>query len=395
MDRQDRTDATQLFTPLAIGDLQLRNRIVVSPMCQYSSADGGPSDWHLVHLGKFAMGGAAVVFCEETAVEARARKTYGCAGIYDDRHVPQYRRINDFIRGQGAVPAIQLGHSGRKAACGPPWENFRPYDADDAKVGRAPWAGLAPSAIAGRSGGLQPLALTVEGIREVIVAWREAAQRSLAAGYDILEIHGAHGYLIHQFLSQAANRRTDRYGGSAANRMRFAVEVVQAVRRHWPESKPLFLRVSGADELDWTVADSVALAAVLKEHGVDVIDCSAGGISDSAPSANPVCYGYQVKYADAIRRGAGVTTMAVGMIVHADQAEAILKSGAADLVALGREFLVNPNWAMDAALKLGIAQPYAHSPALFGHYLGRRKRSFEPLRHSTWQTGIGSQAQSE
>jgi 2,4-dienoyl-CoA reductase-like NADH-dependent reductase (Old Yellow Enzyme family) len=222
----------------------------------------------------------------------------------------------------------------------------------------------------------------------MVEAWSQGARRAEEAGFDVVEIHGAHGYLIHQFLSASANRRTDRYGGPLENRMRFAVEVARGVRRRWPAHKPLFLRVSAVDETGWSIEDSVVLARTLGEHGVDVIDCSTGGMADATPAASPDCYGYQVKYAQAIRRGSGVKTMAVGLIVHADQAEAILQAGDADLVALGREYLVNPNWALDAALKLGVPAPYAQLPPVFGHYLGRRQRAFAGLRSSTCQTGI-------
>jgi len=210
----------------------------------------------------------------------------------------------------------------------------------------------------------------------------------VAAGLDGFELE-CYGHLIDGFWSPATARRTDEYGGSLENRMRFAVEVARGVRTRWPADKPLFLRVSAVDETGWAIEDSIALAHTLREHGVDVIDCSTGGMADARPAGNPVGYGYQVPYAQAIRREAGVATMAVGMIVHADQAEAILRRGDADLVALGREYLVNPNWALDAALKLGVDKPYAQLPPVFGHYLGGRQRSFSGLRHSTWQTGIG------
>jgi len=366
-----------LFTPIKLGAIELRNRIVVSPMCQYSSADGGPSDWHLVHLGKFAMGGAAVVFCEETAVEERARKTYGCAGIYADRHVPQYRRINDFVRSQGAVPAIQLGHSGRKAACNPPWENFRPYDAEDAKSGKTPWAGLAPSAIAGRSGGVPPIALTTEGIREVIAAWREAAQRSLDAGYDLLEIHGAHGYLIHQFLSPLANQRADAYGGDLQGRMRFALEVTEAVRAVWPKDRPLFFRVSAVDGAGgaWDMDDTVALSRELKLRGVDVIACSSGGISGPLNMAIvPRTPGYQVPYAERVKRETGIMTCAVGLITEPQHAEDILARRQADLIAMARELMYNPNWPVHAAKALGVPDYLDLLPRDYAWWLQRREK---------------------
>jgi 2,4-dienoyl-CoA reductase-like NADH-dependent reductase (Old Yellow Enzyme family) len=258
-----------------------------------------------------------------------------------------------------------------------------------------PWELIGPSAIAHDSKYQSPREMTHADIAEMVEAWAQGARRAHQAGFDVVEIHGAHGYLIHQFLSATANQRTDEYGGSLENRMRFAVEVARGVRRNWPGHKPLFLRVSAVDETGWTIEDSVALSRTLGENGIDVIVCSAGGISDGQRATNPVCYGYQVKYAQAVRHGAGVKTMAVGLIVHADQAEAILQAGDADLVALGREYLVNPNWPLDAALKLGVPAPYAHLPPVFGHYLGSRQRSFAGLRNSTWQTGIKDEAARE
>jgi 2,4-dienoyl-CoA reductase-like NADH-dependent reductase (Old Yellow Enzyme family) len=384
-----------LFKPLAIRGVTLRNRIVVSPMLTYSATNGYTNETHLAHLAKFAVGGAGLVFVESTKIDPRGCSTPRDLGLWKDEFIPGMRRIVDLVKRYGAACGIQLGHSGRKARRAVPWEGRTPLK-DVPGVDRGePWELIGPSPIAHAASYETPREMTQADIDELAEEWGQGARRAREAGFDVLEIHGAHGYLIHQFLSQAANRRTDRYGGSIENRMRFAVEVVHSVRRHWPHDKPLFLRISAADELDWTIEDSIVLARVLREHGVDVIDCSAGGISDTAPSSNPIGYGYQVKYAAAVRRGAGIMTMAVGLIVHADQAEAVLQAGEADLVALGREYLVNPNWALDAALKLGIAEPYAHLPPVFGHYLERRKRSFGELRQSTWQTGIESKAQAK
>ncbi|HEY8552939.1 MAG TPA: NADH:flavin oxidoreductase/NADH oxidase [Burkholderiales bacterium] len=380
----------QLFTPLTIRGLTLCNRIVVSPMLTYSATNGYTNETHLAHLAKFAVGGAGLVFVESTKVDPRGCSTPRDLGLWKDEFIPGMRRIVELVKRYGAACGIQLGHSGRKARRAVPWEGRTPLKDVPGVDHGEPWELIGPSAIAHGPGYEAPREMTQADIDFAVEAWGQAARRALEAGFDVLEIHGAHGYLIHQFLSPAANQRTDGYGGSPANRMRFALEVVQSVRRHWPQDKPLFLRVSATDELGWTIEDSIALAHALKEHGVDVIDCSSGGMSDTAPGDNPIGYGYQVKYASAIRRGAGVMTMAVGLIVHADQAEAILEAGDADLVALGREFLVNPNWAMDAALKLGVEKPYEHLPPVYGHYLERRSRGFPDLRHSTWQTGIQS-----
>lgn len=371
------TTTPLLFTPLKLAGLTLRNRVVVSPMCQYSSAEGGPNDWHLVHLGKFALGGAGVVFCEETAVEERARKTYGCAGIYGDRHVPMYRRITAFLRDHGAIPAMQLGHSGRKASCGPPWTNFKPLTEEDAKTGLVPWRGVSASPLPPRDDAPLPIELSVTDIRTVIQSWREAALRTLEAGFDILEIHGAHGYLIHQFLSSLANRRTDAYGGDLAGRMRFALEVTESVRAAWPRGKPLFFRVSAVDGDGgaWSMDDTVALARELKTRGVDVVTCSSGGINGPLNMAIvPRTPGYQVPYANRVRAEAGLMTCAVGLITEARQAEDILQRGAADLIALAREFLYNPNWAVHAARDLGVPDYLDLLPPAYSWWLKRREK---------------------
>jgi 2,4-dienoyl-CoA reductase-like NADH-dependent reductase (Old Yellow Enzyme family) len=378
-----------LFSPLSIRGLTLRNRIVLSPMLTYSATNGYTNDTHLAHLAKFAVGGAGLVMVESTKIDPRGCSTPRDTGLWKDEFIPGMRRIVDLVKGYGAACGIQLGHSGRKARRSVPWEGRVPLRDFPGVDHGEPWELIGPSPIAHDEKYQSPREMTGADIAEMVEAWSQGARRAEQAGFDVLEIHGAHGYLIHQFLSAHANRRTDQYGGSLENRMRFAVEVVRGVRRYWPEGKPLFLRVSAVDEAGWSIEDSIALAHTLGENGVDVIDCSTGGMLDARPAnSNPICYGYQVQYARAIRHGAGVKTMAVGMIVHADQAEAILQGGEADLVALGREYLVNPNWALDAALKLGIAAPYAHLPAVFGHYLGGRQRSFAGLRNSTWQTGI-------
>lgn len=369
--------APLLFTPIGLRGLTARNRVVVSPMCQYSSADGGPTDWHLVHLGKFAMGGAGIIFCEETAVEERARKTYHCAGIYADRYVPVYRRITGFLREQGAIPAIQLGHSGRKASCGPPWTNFAPLTEDDAKNGMRPWRGVSASAIPARVGAPPPLELSAAEIKRVIEAWREAALRSLEAGFDICEIHGAHGYLIHQFLSPLANTRSDGYGGELRGRMRFALEVAEAVRSVWPRDRPLFFRVSAVDGEGgaWSMDDTVALARELKARGIDVITCSSGGINGPLNMAIvPRVPGYQVPYAGRVRREANIMSCAVGLITDATHAEAILQSGQADLIALARELMYNPNWPVHAAKALGLPAYLDLLPPAYAWWLKRREQ---------------------
>jgi 2,4-dienoyl-CoA reductase-like NADH-dependent reductase (Old Yellow Enzyme family) len=346
-----------LFTPIQLRAIVARNRIVSSPMCQYLSDDGGPEDWQLVNFGRFAMGGCGIVFGEESAVEARGRKTHHCAGIYKDSHVPAYRRITDFIKSLGAVPAIQIGHCGRRASQHGPLKDRAVLTAAE-----RPWQGIAPSPLPPTADGAIPREMDVSDIRATLVAWREAAQRSLDAGYDICEIHGAHGYLIHQFLSPMSNLRSDAYGGSLEGRMRYALEVVEAVREVWPQDRPLFFRTSAVEGPGgvWGIEETLALVRELKLRGVDVVDCSSGGIGgDGALPAIPRVPGFQAGYAREIRRETGMPTVAVGMISEASHAEAILRDGHADLVALARGLMDNPNWPLHAARELGCADPLA------------------------------------
>jgi len=302
-----------LFTPLEIRGVKLRNRIVVSPMAQYSARDGFVTDWHFAHFAKFAMGGAGIVFTEATKVERRGLGTVGDMGIWKDEHIEPLRRISTFIKSQGEVQAN----------------------------------------------------------------WVKAAQRALQAGFDIVEVHGAHGYLIHEFLSPASNQRTDEYGGSLQNRMRFALEVTAAVRAIWPQDKPLFFRVSAVDEGGWTLDDTVVLARELKALGVDVVDCSASGIAIRSPTASRVApkLGFQVPYAERVRKDAGLMTMAVGLIVHARQAEEILAQGQADLIAVGREILYDPFWPAHAARTLEHDTEYNTLPVQYGWWLDRRRKT--------------------
>ncbi|MFT6583320.1 MAG: 2,4-dienoyl-CoA reductase-like NADH-dependent reductase (Old Yellow Enzyme family), partial [Alphaproteobacteria bacterium] len=281
MSAETKNDPPLLFTPITMRGVTSKNRIVVSPMCQYNSKDGGPSDWQLSHLGRFAVGGAGIIFGEETAVEGRGRKTYECAGIWDDKHIKQYRRITDFIRAQDAVPAIQLGHAGRKASCHAATKEWAPLAAEDAEDGLPPWQGLAPSALDQLPRHFTPKAMDKDDIKTVLDSFREAARRSMDAGYDICEIHGAHGYLIHQFLSPVSNHRTDSYGGDLEGRMRFPLEVAEVTRDAWPKDKPLFYRVSSVDGQGgiWNLDDTVALSKALKERDIDLVDCSSGGIT--------------------------------------------------------------------------------------------------------------------
>src|SRR5882757_347271 len=386
-----------LFTPLRIRGVTLRNRIVVSPMLTYSAQAGHVNDWHLVHLGKFAIGGGGLVFMESTKVDFGGLTTPNDCGLWKDDFIPGLRRITSFVKSHGAAAGIQLGHSGRKARNSLPWQGRAqlPSPVPDVEHGKD-WELVAPSPLPAGAGLESPRALTIPEIHDMVAAWGAAARRADEAGFDVLEVHGAHGYLIHQFLSPSANHRTDRYGGSPTNRMRFAIEVVKEVRRHWPADKPLFFRVSAVDEDGGTIEATIALSRVLRELGVDVIDCSSGGMPRTGPrpaTATPG-YGYQVPYADQIRREAGIATMAVGLIIHADQAERILSEGSADLVALGREMIHNPNWTFDAADKLGMDRPYHGAPDAYGYWLEKRRHGGAELiteqltRPSTWQSGI-------
>lgn len=379
-----------LFSPLDIRGLTLKNRVVLAPMLTYSAQQGHVTDWHLAHLGKFAVGGTGLVFMESTKVDPRGCTTPNDPGLWKDDFVAPLRRITDFLHNYGAAAGIQLGHSGRKARNSLPWEGRAPLASHAGVDHGEPWEIIGPSAIAHSTHASVPRAMTLGDIEQQIDAWGAAAARAEQAGFDVLEVHGAHGYLIHQFLSPMANQRTDQYGGSLENRMRFALEIVERVRQVWPDHKPLFFRTSAVDEGGWTIEDSVELAKALKSRGVDVVDCSSGGMTAASivqPNATHD-YGYQVPYSARIRSQAQIATMAVGLIIHADQAEHILQSGSADLVAVGREMLHNPNWALDAASKLGMPQAYDTVPPNYGYWLEKRGRSGFETRSSTWLAGI-------
>jgi len=377
-----------LFSSIDLREVRLKNRIVLSPMLTYSAQNGHVNDSHLAHLGKFAVGGAGLVFMESTKVDPRGCTTARDAGLWKDEFVAPLKRITAFIKSFGAAAGIQLGHSGRKARNSLPWEGRAPLSSQPGVDHGEDWELIGPSAIAHSAKASAPRAMTLRDIQEQIEAWGAAAARAHQAGFDVLEIHGAHGYLLHQFMSPRANQRSDAYGGSLANRMRFALEVAERVRECWPEAKPLFFRASAVDDDGWTIDDSVALARVLKTKGVDVIDCSSGGMSAQSIVEHASGYGYQVPYAEQIRAQADIKTMAVGLIIHADQAEQILQAGQADLVALGRELLHNPNWPLDAAEKLGLDAAYETVPPNHGYWLAKRASAGFAGRWSTWQRGI-------
>ncbi len=381
---------SQLFSPLQIRGVTLKNRIVLSPMLQYCANQGHVNDWHFMHYGKYAASGTGLVFVESTKVDPRGCSTPRDLGLWKDDFVAPFRRITDFIRQQGAVPGIQLGHSGRKARRSVPWEGRAPLATAPGVDHGEEWELIAPSAVAFNNKYATPRAMMHDDIHESIAHWGQAARRAHEAGFDVLDVHAAHGYLLHQFLSPASNQRTDEYGGSFENRMRFPIEVIREVRKYWPDEKPLFLRVSAVDEVGWTAEDSAAVARELKKHGVDVIDCSSGGQSDAATGDHPPSYGYQVPYARHIRASADIKTMAVGLIIHADQAEEIVSSGGADLVALGRELLHNPNWPIDAAQKLGVEAPFINVGQALGYWLEKRAANRVGIKPSTWQNGINA-----
>ena len=351
MDAVERpSQQAHLFSPLRVRDIALRNRIAVSPMCQYSSEDGFANDWHFAHLASRAVGGAALVIAEASAVEARGRISPADLGIWKDEHIQPLARIAAFVRKQGAAPGIQLAHAGRKASTRVPWDNggsFLP-ESDGG------WRTVAPTPIPFRETDTPPLELSKVEIRRIVEAFAAAAGRALAAGFEVIEIHAAHGYLINEFLSPLSNRRRDEYGGSFENRVRFAVEVTKAIRSQWPDSLPLFIRISASDWVEggWTIDDSVKLACILKPLAVDLVDCSSGGLVPNAKiEFGP---GYQVPFAAQIRREAGILTGAVGMIAEPEQADRIIREGRADLTLLARQFLRDPYFTLHAAKSLGI-----------------------------------------
>ena len=366
---------SKLFSEYQIRDLTVPNRIVVSPMCQYSSKIGVPNEWHFASFGRYAMGGAGIVFGEETATEARGRKTHDCAGLWDDSQIPSFKKLVDFIQSFGAVAAIQLGHSGRKGSVHGALKDWAAILPEEETPENPRWEAIAPSPVPIDETHMIPKEMDQADINTVIESFQQAIRRSVEAGYQIIEIHGAHGYLIHQFLSPITNQRGDKYGGSRENRMRFAIEIAEASRAALPASMPLFWRVSAIDGKGgmWNFEDTKALARELKVAGVDLIDCSSGGISGSSDMAVVRRVpGYQVQFADEIRNEVGIPTMAVGLITEAQQAEDILENGQADLVALAREMMWNPHWAVHAAKELGLHRPYDIMPREYAHRLQRR-----------------------
>ena len=366
-----------LFEPLTVRGTVLKNRIVVSPMCQYKAAEGYVQPWHHAHHARFALGGAGTIFVEATAVARDGRITHGCTGLWEDGQIAGLRQIADIHRNHGAVPAIQIGHAGRRASASRPWEGAKPLVLAGTDE---PWQALGPSAIPEREGYPVPREMTGAEIETLTGAFVAAARRALAAGFEIAEIHGAHGYLLHSFFSPVSNRRADGFGGTREKRMRLPLLVAEAMRSVWPAGKPLFYRASVVDAVDHglTVEDSIALARELGRLGIDVIDCSSGGMSGPATlSTVKIKPGYQVPLAAAVKRGTGLKVMAVGTILDGSQAEAILRNAEADIIAIGREMLANPNWAYHAAVELGLDKPWSVLPPEYAFYLERRASVLE------------------
>jgi len=373
-----------LFTPLRLREVELRNRAMLSPMCTYSATDGIASDWHLTHLGQFALGGFGIVCVEATAVTEHGRITYGDVGLWSRAHIAPLARIAEHLRRHGAVPAIQLAHAGRKASSQRPWHGMGALTAaDTAARNEPPWPTVAPTPEPMDTGWHVPQALDTADIRALVAAWRDAAARARDAGFDVVEVHCAHGYLNHQFLSPLVNKRNDAYGGDRAGRMRFPLEVAEAVRAEWPKDRPVFARISSVDGVEggWDLDDSVAFARELKRRGIDAIDCSSGGVVGSATArAVPRGLGFQVPFAGRIRREAEIATIAVGLILTGSQAEPILRNGEADLIAVAREALYDPYWPHHAAHALGLeARGYAEWPHQYGWWLDKREGTLRRL----------------
>ncbi|HAA94002.1 MAG: oxidoreductase [Rhodospirillaceae bacterium] len=342
-----------LFTPIELGNVTLANRIVVSPMCQYSAVEGSATDWHLMHLGNYALSGAGLLIHEATAVVAEGRISHSCLGLYSDKNESALARVLEFCRGISDIPlGIQLAHAGRKGSCERPWEGRGPLSGENA------WQTDAPSALAMADNWPTPNAVSIEEMKAIKAAFVTATERAIALDYDLIELHCAHGYLLHEFLSPLANAREDDYGGNLANRMRYPLEVFEAVRAAWPEGKPLGVRISATDfaEGGWEIADSVVLSDALKGLGCDYVTCSGGGVTfDQTIELEP---GYQMPGAEAVKRETGMPVMAVGMIRDPKFANTAIADGKTDMVALARGFLYEPRWPWRAAYELGVDAAY-------------------------------------
>ncbi|MEM7208249.1 MAG: NADH:flavin oxidoreductase/NADH oxidase [Pseudomonadota bacterium] len=374
---------TALFEPFASRGVTINNRICVSPMSQYRAQDGVANDWHFAHLARFALGGCGAVFTEATAVSEEARRTHGDLGVWSDEHIAPLQNIVSFLKAEGSVAGIQLAHAGRKASERRPWHGETPVDDEDIQLrNEKPWQALGPTAEPYGETWPSPRAMSQTDIDKVIQDFGVAAARAHTAGFDIIEVYAAHGFLLHQFYSPLCNTRTDDWGGSFENRIRLSLEVASSIRAYWPQEKPLFFRVSATDRLEggWEISDSIEYARALKIHGVDVVDCSSGGIGGPHPPVKfPIGRAFQSDLSSAIRSGADIATMAVGFIWEADTANQLIERGEADLVALGRELLNNPNWALHAARELQQDDAYSLWDPAFGWWLNKRERLMQKL----------------
>lgn len=372
-----------LYSAFALRGVAFKNRIAVSPMSQYRSVDGYANDWHMVHLGRFAMGGAGLVYAEATAVEKDGRRTHGDLGLWEDAQIDSLRPIAQFIEREGALPGIQLGHAGRKASERRPWHGETPVDDEDvATRDEAPWQAIAPSPLPYADGWPAPAEMTEDDIQRVIRSFGDAARRAREGGFRIIEVYAAHGFLVHQFLSPISNRRQDGWGGSLENRQRFATEVARAIRANWPEDYPLAFRLSATDWLDGGIEidETVATARALKAEGVDMIDCSTGGIGGKErPRRMVIEEGFQTPFADRVRKDADIATMAVGFLWSAQACEEIIASGKADMIAMARELLDDPNWPLRNAARLEADENHAMWPIESGWWLMKRERLLKKL----------------
>lgn len=370
-------DLRLLYEPIRVRELTLRNRIVVSPMATYSAIEGKVTDWHVQHIGKLAAGGAGLIFVEQSSVNQQGRITHGCLGIWGDDQVAGLKRLADLIRGLGAASAIQIAHSGRKGSSQRPWEGGGPLgEADRQARGEASWDICAPTALPFDTDWPEPAAMSLTAIDQVVEDYCNAFRRAREAGFDVVELHCAHGYLLHSFLSPLGNQRTDEYGGNRAGRMRLPLRIAASMRAEWPEDLPCFVRLSSVDGvgIGWSLEDSVAFANELKAIGIDVIDCSSGGFK--LPSENALVArtpGFQLPFSEKIRRETGLLTMGVGLIRTGEHAALVLQDGKADLVALGRELLWNPNWPAQVAVENGLEQGWDLWPEQYSWWLRRRR----------------------
>jgi 2,4-dienoyl-CoA reductase-like NADH-dependent reductase (Old Yellow Enzyme family) len=374
---QDRTaDLKTLFQEYTIRGLTLRNRVVVSPMATYSAVNGHATDWHVQHIGKLAAGGAGLVFVEQSSVNLQGRITHGCLGIWSDDHVPGLTRLTGLIREMGSASAIQIAHSGRKGSSQRPWEGGGPLGDAELARGEGPWEACAPSAIPFDANWPAPAEMSLAAIEAVVEDYRAAFIRARDAGFDVCELHCAHGYLMHSFLSPLGNQRTDEYGGSREGRMKLPLRIAAIMREVWPDELPCFVRVSSVDGVDigWSLDDSIAYARELKAIGIDLIDCSSGGFKlpreNNLVSRTP---GFQLPFSERIRAEADILTMGVGLIRTGEHAAIVLEEGRADLVALGRELLWNPNWPAQIAVEADPEKGWELWPEQYGWWLSRRR----------------------